>query len=336
MSLSTFSSNESTPTQTRLVQRKYLALIIVLAGILVIEGLAYSLPVTNKSELTFAPADRIPNIEESIVQAKLDFIAQDNQQIDLLLLGDSSGLMGVDSKSLTQQTKLKTYNLCTIGWIGVEGHVILLQEFIAQHGAPSAVVYHFSPSAMSLTDTQLRRFGYISRLKQSLSLEEPTFSLPSLKHRRAARRLLSPDYADFPRGQWPSHASTSRLLTARQGSLSEVRRDDWNLVPEISGTLSPCQQAALRQLIQIAEDHRFPLYFLANPLPEIARTESNLAAMGRLEDKFHELTVGKVSIHVHQPFIRFYANHDCATLSHLHPDAIHKNTATIANWVSNH
>ena len=309
-------------------------MLLLVSLVVVIECVAYVSQLPVEPHRAFAPSDQIPNLEESIVQAKLDFIDEDKQKVDLVVLGDSSGLMGVDATLLAKQTGLSTYNLCTIGWLGVEGHVMLLREFMAKHGVPAVVVYHFAPSTMSITEKRLEEVKDLTRLKWTLGLEEPSYLLPSLKYRTPIRNVITPDFSELPRGRWPSHAETMHRLAERAGSMSELHRDDWLSVPQVSGKLSDCQQQSVRQLVDLARRSGFRLYLIANPLPEIAKTADNLAALQRLEEALERTIEGDETVHLHQPLERFYANEMCATINHLHPDAVDKNTATIAAWVS--
>ncbi len=333
MSSSTFSFDESAGKQAGALRKTLWPILLMVTVVVAVESLAYFFRASVESPRTFAPSDRLPYLEESIVQAKLDFIDRDKHKVELVILGDSSGLMGVDATALSQQMKCTTYNLCTVGWLGIEGHMILLEEFIAERGAPSVVVYHFAPAAMGRSGAEFERIGHLARLKWTLRLQESVCLLPSLHFRNIARRFISPDYDGIPRGRWPSHSETLRLLTDRQGSMSEVTRSDWNSVPEISGTLSAYQEESIRQLIGLSRRCRFRLYLIANPLPEIARTADNLAAMQALEDAIGRTIAGDRSIRLYRPLVRFYADESCATLDHLRPDAVHKNTATIAEWL---
>lgn len=340
MSSSTSSSDLPDSAQSEVWRKSLLPVLLLLATVGAIEGLAYSFRESANSARSFVPPGQLPNLEESIVQAKINFAAHNTDKIDLVVLGDSSGLMGVDAKLLSEETGLSTYNLCTIGWIGVEGHLILLEEFIAVHGRPSVVVYHFAPDAMRRQSSSVGEVGYLSRLKWVLGLEEtgnadllPSFAFRSITRNAVAPDFGNPDFGNIERGRWPSHLETLRLLDERNGSMLEVNRANWINAPELPGGLSSYQQESIRRLVHLSSVYGFRLYLIANPLPEIARSPANSVAMEELEAAIVATIGNSESAHLYRPLCRFTSNESCATLNHLHPNAVPENTMAIADFV---
>ncbi|MDA1012871.1 MAG: hypothetical protein O3A00_00290 [Planctomycetota bacterium] len=257
--------------------------------------------------------------------------------VELVVLGDSSGLMGVDTQRLSEHAGYAAYNLCTIGYLGVEGHRLLLESYIEKHGVPAVVVYHFAPNAMESTETETEKIGYLSRLKGALNLDDGAHRLPSRSYREIVRRRVLPEgvFDALPRGRWPSHRDTLKLLADREGSMSEIVEEDWRSPPVISGIVSPYQRRAMQRLVDLSRRRGFRLNLIVNPLPEIARTATNVAAMAALETEIAGIIEGYKNVDLYRPVSRFYPNDSCATLNHLHPDAVPENSATIADWLLN-
>ena len=337
MNSSTFNSDKADSAQAHFTLQNLSPLLLIAVVATAIECFAYLCLGTVQNERIIIPKPhRHPNLAETIIQAKVDSVIQGRRKVDLIVLGDSSGLMGVDSRLLAQQTGRTNYNLCTIGYVGVEGHVLLLEAYIAKHGVPSAVIYHFAPRVMPYTHTYLERIGWLSRLKGALNIEDPSYVLPSQRYRDIARRLIVPEgiYDDVPRGRWPSHSETLKILANNDGYMPEIGISDWKASPIVSGTVSSFQRQSLRRLVELSRRLGFKLYLIANPLPLIARTSANLAAMQTLETEIANIAQDNRQASLYRPFSRFYADEQVVTANHLHPDAVPKNTATISEWIS--
>jgi len=285
----------------------------------------------------FRPRDQVPFIKESLIEAKLNFIKQKTSNVDLIVIGDSSGLMGVDARILSDETGHQTYNLSTFAWHGVEGHRLLLESFVENHGPPSIVVYYFAPIVMARVERLFKEEGHQSRLRQQLSRER--YLLPSMNFREIAQRWTVPErlaqsLVTGRRGRYPSHNEMLVSLAKSHGSMKETSRMEWRSAPILAGDISSYQLESLRRLVEMAHEHKFELFLICNPLPEIARTDRNREFMRHLESRFLEVSQDHSQVHVYRPFARYYPNESCALLNHIHPDAIPRNTKEIAAWLS--
>jgi len=295
---------------------------------------------SRQSTVHMAPTHRIPTQYESIIQAKLDYIASDLENSELLILGDSSGLMGVNALLLESLTGMETFNMGTLAHVGIEGHRRLLEHYVECRGVPSKVVYHVAPHvAMSYTEAMLLQRPALRRLRQQLDNAE--IPLPSLQFRRAAQAQryggeLSEAQLSAPREYWPSHREMLTSLAASKGAYLETKRTDWTNAPQLSGDCSQFQLNELRRLADMSESYDFKLFFICNPLPRVAKTEENMAALNDMKSTLSDILNEYESITCFTPFYRFVEDDLMATLNHLHPDAVESNTRTIADWILQH
>lgn len=64
---------------------------------------------------------------------------------DIVIFGDSSGLMGIDPGVLEQQLGRSVQNFCTLAYAGPEAYGIMLKEYLARNAAPELVLFAFHP-----------------------------------------------------------------------------------------------------------------------------------------------------------------------------------------------
>ena len=288
---------------------------------------------------TFAPRSRIPTPGESIVQSKLDFVYGGRNHVDLLIVGDSSGLMGVDTLRLQSATGMSAYNLCTVGFLGIDGHRYMLERYIDRHGIPDCVIYHVAPEVMFRDEQKIHEVGWLSRLKWHLGIDREW--LPSLNYREHLQQWTtggkpaSVNNHNVTRGHWPSHNDVLSQLEENKGSCEETVVTDWQSAPILTGD-SSFQLAALKRLGDMSEEYGISLYVICNPLPRIAVTPKNKESLKALELAMTEALSSAENSRLFTPLFRYYDNDLCATLNHLHPTAIEANTDAIANWLGDH
>lgn len=330
-----------------------------------IELLAWSYPPTFDRSTLFIPDDRPPNLSETIVNTKLIFANDPGPKYDIVLLGDSSGLTGVDPNRLSLGVDQTAYNLCTISLMGAEGHRLYLETMVGTHGAPSALIYHYAPGAINYSKEDLAGWEYLQLVRRwiadagglDLENDQPITSdplrnnrvgkvikgetgrpLPSQKFREPAGRLLSvassqERYGNAPRGSWPSHNEVTAILARQRGFLQETHQlKDLNPI-EMEVIASAEFRRSLEELVAYCEDHEIYVYLAANPLPERARTKVTLHNLAVQEEAMRQI----VSRHENAAILfanqRFYRNDQFATLTHLRPDAADLNSSEIANRI---
>lgn len=314
-----------------------------------IELLASTMTIPLDRNHFFLPLDRTPTLVESIVDAKLNACLESDTSLgsyDQLVLGDSSGLMGVDPILLQEECGQTTYNLCTISLIGVEGHLAMLKRFARSRGIPKALIYHFAPHELRFSDKDLvawkfrrQTFRWLAdadgQLPAAMEFSDGEYILPSQKFRSTAQLLLSPPVdlsgrLDQPRQAWPSHNQVLRELTKRRGLLTEISTFQNTSPMELRLSLSKHHEQMLCDLFEYCDEHQVQVFVVSNPLPEIAKTAVTTKALQVIEAEMERLTRQFDNVTFLFGSTRFYSDASFATLNHLHPSAIPRNTHEIA------
>jgi hypothetical protein len=319
---------------------------------LLIEWLAYvNYHPTPRIDL-FVPVTHSPNLVDTIVEGKLQAAARQGEPVDVLVLGDSSGLMGVDPRIIREQTTLSAYNLCTVSWLGVEGNRVLLDQFIATHGQPSIIIYHFAPSELRYDADSLKDMDYVRRVKLWVKLNEsiqnpdasvqhrPELSfadqlfLPTQSYRTRVQaslqlRTAETRHLDRDRGSRGSHRDLLKLFESQHGFLAEIDVTDWSAAPEILAGISDHHKTMFQALITETQRRNIQLILVANPVPEVARTPENERRLHELETALVELTRGQPNVRLLLPLTRYYPNGQMAIQNHVAASAVDKNTREI-------
>ena len=328
------------------------ALLTAIAIGFVIEWFAYTNYYPAKRIDLFLPALQSPSLVDTIVEAKLIAATQTGDRVDVLILGDSSALMGVDPKVIQEQTQLTAYNLATVAWLGVEGNQVLLEEFIKNHGQPSFIIYHFAPGFIGYDVESMERLDYVRRVKQWIKIDEenknlgpearrvPELSianrsfLPSQSYRKKFQswlqlRTARTRFLDRSTGSRGSHNDLLKQIDRQDGFLGEVAVPNWKSAPELQAPMTDEPKQHFQQLINETQRMGIPMVLVANPCPEIARNEANQRTLDELESELSNLTADHPHVHFLSPATRYYPNEYMATLNHLAPIATRRNTEEI-------
>ena len=100
-----------------------------------------------------------PNVSESVIVAAQIARARTIPAADVLILGDSSALMGVDAGALGRQLGRRVESLATLAWVGPAGYARLIDEYAARHPLTTLVLL-FHPGALSITEAAFENYGY--------------------------------------------------------------------------------------------------------------------------------------------------------------------------------
>ncbi len=315
---------------------------------LVIEMIAYSNLEKTLVKKTLYNPGQVPDVGVTIIQAKVESILKEgnDSQVDLLIFGDSSGLMGVESAIIEKETRLKTYNLSTIGFLGIEGNLFLLEQYMNKHGGPALVLFHSAPETWSYSKEQFQQWGWLQLLKQSLQNPDEKINrkyekLPSQNFRHLAQTAVFPEsftkrFLDSPRGKFQSHNDLLNSLTERKGSMDEViDKLDMHKQSKFKGGISEAQLHAFRQLIKLSEQQGFQLCIVCNPIPELYRTPQREKFILEMEQTIVSQIEGHEShVKIHQPLLQFVPNECNVSLNHLSPKYKQEYTLKLAHWIN--
>jgi len=350
MNLSTSNSESGKPTAGR--GRWPVALLLAAALALGVEALVAAWPRPDRKDLV---RHRIynpnvpPDIAESIVQWQVAHATLVNERQDLLLLGDSACLIGLDAGLLMERTGLKTWNLGTFGFIYTTGQADILDLFIERNGPPRFLIYHTSHYSFTASLRKKAVRTWVSRLRKWLAPPESArYLLPSLRYRQEIRDAflalgaegVSYSGLDQPRDRWPSDNEIRRRLWEGRGSLLDDQRVDVeeelgdNLVWE--PRFHPDCMDGLRRIFEMAGAHGFPVLILFNPLPEQADNPVVRKAMDKLEADLKERVQPYPWVRVYEPFLRFYPNDLCLDMRHVNRRGALRNTEEMVAWIQEH
>ncbi|MCC9599424.1 hypothetical protein LOC67_02545 [Stieleria sp. JC731] len=326
-----------------------------LGSLLVITAVEFAVSKVSSavvSSSSFVPPDRVPTLVETIVEHKLQVANSSSAPADILVIGDSSGLMGVKTEQLEDVTGLTAYNLCTISLTGIEGHQKLFERYVKKHGHPRLVVVHLAYYDLRYSEQDIAGMGFLSHLNECLGLNAETqidqdssitaagqSLIPSQRLRLTARNYLTlEDSADQfyrrPRQQWGSHLEVIASLNRQKGYLEEISETRWDQPQELKLVISEFQLQGLASLLDRCSELSIDTAVVLNPLPENAKTEVTRSHLQVVDQQILQCvdTFPSSEVLFGQP--RFYSDRQFATLNHLSPQASEQNTKQIAAKIS--
>ena len=301
-------------------------------------------------EQRFYPPSRVPALEESIIQWQVYHALTAKDKIDILLLGDSSSLMGLRPKIIQERAGLTAWGIGTLDYMGTPGNADILETYLQYRPAPRVVVYHIISWSFNLSNDDLRRFGYLDRLRAWLDAElqantarAARFAIPSMRYRRDAHRIFTTfstqekeEWLNAPRGPYLSDNAIRRLLLENQGAMAEVVMEDAvHSLRDLRGMLriDPSLFPDIRRLMDICARHAIRLVVVANPLPESGASPENLSGMAALDAQLRDLAQGQPHVAFYAPFTRVYPVRLCASYNHLTEEGARRNSEELGEWL---
>jgi hypothetical protein len=112
-----------------------------------------------------SPESGLNSVEQIIVHYQIERIVFGNTKSTGIFLGDSSGLMGVDTRLLSELTGKDYNNFSTLAWVGPEGYALLFDEYRKIHGDPEYLFLIFHPVSFSRPPSWDR---WVSRVRSAL------------------------------------------------------------------------------------------------------------------------------------------------------------------------
>ncbi len=346
----TFNSKKGTPVPGG--WRLSAALLAAAGIILAVELLVAFLPHSVHKDLIrhrlYHP-NVTPDIAESIVQWQVAHATLVGEEQDLLLLGDSASLVGLESNLIMEETGLKTWNLGTFGFIYTTGQADILRLFIERNGPPRFLVYHTSHYSFTAKRSKKAVRTWVSRLREWLAPPETVrYLLPSRRHRQKLRNTIlamgkeSVSYTglDVPRGRFASDNGIRQQLWENRGSLPDPLEVD--LEEELGENLvweprfHPDCMDGLRRIFEMGREYGFPILIMFNPLPEQGDTGAVRAAMAGLESDLREAIRPYPWVSIYEPFTRFYPNNCCIDMRHVNIYGARRNTEEMVEWIRAH
>ena len=289
-------------------------------------------------EHRYYPPDRVPSLDDSIVHWQVYHVLAGDDAQDILLMGDSSCLMGLRPLRVTDATGLQAWNFGTIGLYGALGHKKLLELYFERRGVPRIVVYHvaWDPLTSARWVKGTPALGRLTAWLKILS-DEQVQPVPTMRYRNSLRRRLVPEekrwkLENTPRGDHPSDKEVRRLLRERRGALTELVRK-----PPESDVLAldfdPEQKQALSELLALTETYDFDLVLALQPTATRFQSPKSALAAEQLGDELQSIADRFPRATLMKPLVRFYPDELCATETHLTEEGAQRNTDEVIEWL---
>lgn len=249
-----------------------------------------------------------------LVHAKWQLLAKQDEPVDVLVLGDSSGNQGVNNRVLDRTLGLRSLNLATTGHATALGDLWMLREYVDEVGVPDLVlvVHAFSTWERGFEPVALGRIPrpWLVFQQQEVMLDPDAWTQYSLS---AYLRLYAEDRTLRPLLKRPWQASGGKFRLDAQGFMSagaariaRVERDSRQHLKAIRKRpfrLSVDNRHALLGLGQIADEHGIDILLVNSPVhDELAR---------RSEFQAHMRTMGRALRSATRDFARL---HHCASI----------------------
>ncbi len=347
MTLSIFNSKKRTLSPGR--GRWPTALLAAIGIILAIELIVAFLPYSAQKDLVrhrlYHPTV-MPGIAESVVQWQVAHATLLNEEQDILILGDSAALVGLEANLIMEETGLKTWNLGTFGFIYTTGQADILRLFIEHNGPPRFLIYHTSHYSFTAKLSKPAVRTWVARLRGWLAPPEVVrYLLPSMRHRQEIRNSIlamgkeSVSYTglDLDRGRFASDNSIRQQLWDNRGSLPDPLEVD--LEETLGDNLvwrprfHPDCLDGLKRIFEMGREYGFPILILFNPLPEQGDNKIVRATMARLESDLREAIRPYPWVSIYEPFTRFYPNNYCIDMRHVNIYGARRNTEELIEWI---
>ncbi len=246
------------------------------------------------------------------------YLAMNGSGYDILILGDSVGAYGVIPDRLDQATGLNSYNFATTAGEAPFADVYLLEEYLAHHSSPKAIVVvralhswsYNTPADLAREHFEKPGIRYvlyqagISTLHQLItSLAAAT--VPSYDHRNNLHRILSSLPRKFTVSMFfrspsikpdPLHGYTREN---RAMSLPDVRKTIGTAHQDaLHSTYLPSDEnlVLLKSLCNLATEHRVPMLVVSSPyMAEMQEDAAFTGAMLKLNTTISDTFAGQTN-----------------------------------------
>ncbi len=223
-----------------------------------------------------------PNSGYKIVHKKWELLST-APDVDILIVGDSSGDQGVDPDVLQKELGMSAMNFCTVGDMLVLNDAAMVEEYLRTHKTPKMVIdlHVYDVWERDVAGSALAQIPLsVSRLKEVtpwathnfdwtadiltsryIPLYSESKSFKQLVFNTLTRKKARTDEADKiqPNGFLRQESSDPELVNNDLAKHKETLR---TLEAEVSET----NKAALQRLIQLSNERGFSFYLVSAPI----------------------------------------------------------------------
>jgi hypothetical protein len=101
-----------------------------------------------ESKKLFLRNYRTPNWWEAHIDCTMDYARNSSEGNDVVFLGDSACITGLETRRFGELTGLSAYNLGCGGLIGIDGFSLILESYLEHHPVPRMVVFCVHPETL--------------------------------------------------------------------------------------------------------------------------------------------------------------------------------------------
>ncbi len=225
------------------------------------------------------------NLGYAAAQHKWRLLRDLNTPVDWLILGDSSGLCGVDPVLVGERLGGRALNLCTLGAYAAVDDVWMLEEYLRRFPPPRAVVlvhvydvWHRSLHRPMLTPIPADRFA--NSAVQPVCARGVRNQFRLWLYRYAPLDSQTKSLRTLFRGQLSRADPVARAVRAYPtGFMPIVEPDAANVAADCAAhlaflerrprpRLSEDNRAALQRLCELADEHALPVVIVNSPVYE--------------------------------------------------------------------
>lgn len=311
----------------------------VLGTVLAVALLTHAVTRRLVNEGVYLKNYRRPFFEESMLYHKMTYALSSKEYNDVLILGDSSALMDVEIEGLEKATGLRAYNLGTMGWLHVDGHMDTLRDYLESHPRPRLIVYTVLPKEMgdgcSSNEAFKDRFiwAYGRDLKKERGFERWPLEFRLREEFRTMVGLLVGGQKRYFKNEVVpglTHDQFGAALEKRRGYFTRDARKLTRYDLEAL-RVSRAAGVSLRRLAVFTGQNRIRLLIRFGPIPKQKKSTA--------QREFTEWYDGfqsdfKSHVVVDKPLVLEYDLNLFSDASHLNPAGARKFTALIADRIA--
>lgn len=326
-----------------------LALVLLVECLVVLFGPAAS-PLERGER--FYPAWRAPTFEESIVHWQVLRTAAIDTPAQLLVLGDSTALMGVPPADVASglaasglaarqpdAAVVPVENLALLGFTSTHGIADMYAWYRRFHPAPDGVVVHVGAFAFLLDDREVAEIELLDAMRRWMGTSQ------GLRGFWPATRLRGGTFGDpsdyderglaQARGPLPSDAATRDALVRGRGFVAEPRREaDWRQVVATPQHVRDDALAGLDRLLEATAADGTRVWIVRAPLPDPFAWPAFEAQVEAQGERVREHVARWPHVRVMSPWVRWRALMDFATFEHLNEEGARRNGAELGAWLA--
>jgi hypothetical protein len=296
--------------------------VAIFAVCLVVTGTMYALS-QMYDEQRYLPQYRAPTSSETIVYAQMAYALESDEANDILFIGDSGCLTGVVTPMIEARTGARAYNLGTLGSLGPDVHVAILEAYLQHHPPPQTLVYAVQPYVIrqkgsympDLREQFLRSYG------QGLSGIDRVSPLSAEDRVREGLRTLIGRYQggaeryfhQVRKGGAPSHVEMVAMIREQRGFFEDRQRLPFRLGGGEVLRVSSWFQTHLDRLAVMTRERgiRLVVHMIPEPRPATTtETRPLIKWLDAFEARHSHVRVGR-------PQVLFYDRDRFATRWHL-------------------